>query len=100
MTDAPDKTAPTMTADEALRHFGRLALLSHLAVDIPHAQNKGKRLVGWIVEPDEHYQRGDGLKMLQALQVLADMDVRAMREQLADCATAPWEFPGRPTAPD
>ena len=96
MTDAPDKTAPPMTADEALRHFGRLALLSLVAVDVPHATMKGKRLVGWIVEPDEHYVRGDGLKMLQALQVLADMDVKSMRDQLAECASAPWEFPQRP----
>jgi len=91
---------PAMTPDEALRHFGRLALLGISPVDVPHATMKGKRLVGWIIEPDEHYMRGDGLKMLRALQVLADMDLKDMRGQLDDCERAAWEFPVTVTPPE
>jgi hypothetical protein len=64
-------------ADERL--VERLALLTAGIVDLPNARAPQARLVGFVIIPDEHYQPGDGVEMLNALQRLAGADIVAIK---------------------
>jgi len=74
----------------ALRQVARLALLSRATVDIPHPKVRGLRIVGFIVQPDEHYKSGDGVKMLGALQAAADLDLKTIQRGLYARMDAPY----------
>lgn len=82
----------------ALRGVARLALLSRAAVDIPHPKVRGLRIAGFICQPDEHYAKGDGLKMLDALQTAADLDLKAIQRGLRARMDAPFAI-GAETGP-
>lgn len=92
MTKALTKRKP-MTDDEAQRLFSRLVLQGVVMVDVPHSQLKGKRLIGFIIEPDEHYQRGEGVAMIEALQFMAGVDVKRTQDKVNDAlATTNFDF--------
>ena|GEM_PF-5349476 len=60
----------------------RLALLAVRRIDMPHPTLPGARVIGYVVEPDELYEDGEGLSMIQALETLADFDPYEVRAGL------------------
>jgi hypothetical protein len=86
---------PEMTLDEARRLLARLALLCRATCDVPHAKAKHLRLVGFIVEPDEHYVRHEGIEMLAALQRLAGIDIKTLQLMLDERMNAPVKLPAK-----
>ena len=75
-------SVPAMTRDEALSIVRRLAIQSVGKVDVANRTLKQIRFVGWVVEPDEHYRPGDGARMMEALELLAGVDVKALRRTI------------------
>ena len=75
-------SVPAMPRDEALSIVRRLAIQNLVTVDVPNATHKQVRLVGWAIEPDEHFRPGDGARMMEALELLAGVDVKALRRTI------------------
>jgi hypothetical protein len=64
------------------QRIARLALLAVRRIDMPHPTLPGARVIGYVVEADEHYEDGEGLAMIQALEDVADFDPHQVREDL------------------
>ena len=79
-TDTPPRTP--MTHLEAQRLVSRLALQGRATADIPHGKLKHLRLVGFIIEKDEHWTKGEGVRILEALQLLAGIDLKSVQRKL------------------
>ena len=96
MSTAPASHESVMTPDETLFMLRRLAVQGIAAVDLPHANLKRLRLVGWIAEPDEHHQIGGGRRMMEAFQVLAGLNVKNTNTAFNAALNAPVNLPDKP----
>ena len=82
--------AEPMTTHEAMRWVCRLALLAAAPADLPIVHAPGTRIAGFIVGTDEHTRPGDGVRMMQALQMLATLDLGIIRAHLDERMNAPF----------
>ena len=76
----------------AQRLVARLAMMGRAIVDIPHSRLPHLRIVGFIMEPDEHHTKGDGIDMLRALQRLAGLDLNDVAEGIKERMNDPVDF--------
>ena len=84
-----DTIAEPMTHLDAQRLVARLALQGRASVDIPHGRLKNLRLFGFIIEKDEHYSKGEGVRIMEALQLLAGVNVKSIQRKLTSVIAGP-----------
>ena len=84
------EVATTLEASEVARRVARLALLHKAPIDVRHGKLKHLRVVGFIVEPDEHWHEGEGAQMLEALQIMAGYDLKRLRDLMLERQSAPF----------
>lgn len=74
------------------RLVARLAMMARATVDIPHAKLPQYRIVGFIIEPDEHHRKGEGIEMMAALQRLAGLSLEDVASGIKERMNDPVDF--------
>ena len=62
----------------------RLALLGASRVDMPHPTLRGARIVGYVIEPDELYWDGEGVRLVRSLERAAGLDVQEVHRRMTE----------------
>lgn len=60
----------------------RLALLEARRIDMPHPTLRGARVVGYVIEPDELYWEGEGVRLVKSLEDAAGIDLQEVHRRM------------------
>jgi hypothetical protein len=60
----------------------RMALLEPKRVEIAHPTIPGARIIGYVIDPDEHYTENEGLDLLASLERVARVNWARLRSRL------------------
>lgn len=59
---------------------------------IPAEPMTAETALRWIVDVDEHTRPGDGVRIMQALQIVAGIDLTIIRTSLEQRMNAPFDL--------